>query len=90
MGVIKPYTWQAQRELKNRKQKEHKTENNEAEISMLVEQDRRLKRQKSNDNRNNECIICRKKLLEKTVNFTDSLALIAGFNPGWTWVLAGF
>ena len=37
----KPHTLQAQRELKNRKRKKHRTENNEAESSVLVEQDRR-------------------------------------------------
>ena len=60
-GCYKPYTLQVQRGLKNRKLKEHRTENNEAERSMLVEQDRQSKRQKSNDNRSNECIICGKK-----------------------------
>ena len=64
-GCYKPYTLQTQRELENRKQKEHRTENNEAEISVLVEQDRRSKRQKSNDNRSNECIICGKKTFRK-------------------------
>ena len=52
---IKPL--QSQRELENRKRKEHRIENNEAESSVLAEQDRRSKRQKSNDNRSNECII---------------------------------
>ena len=32
---------------------------------MLVEQDRRSKRQKSNDNRSNECIICGNKTFRK-------------------------
>ena len=54
----KPYTLEAQRELENRKRKEHRTENNEAKSSVLVDQDRRSKRQKPNDNRRNECIIC--------------------------------
>ena len=54
----KPYTLQAQRELENKKWKEHRTENNEAKSSVLVDQDRRSKRQKPNDNRRNECIIC--------------------------------
>ena len=40
------------------KRKENRTENNEAESSVLVELDRRSKRQKSNDNRSNKCIIC--------------------------------
>ena len=35
----KSCTSQAQRELENRKQKEHRRENNEAESSVLVEQD---------------------------------------------------
>ena len=38
-GYYKPYTLQAQRELENRKQKEHRTENNEAESTVLIEQD---------------------------------------------------
>ena len=38
-----PYTLQAQRELENRKRKEHRTENNEAKPSALVEQDRSSK-----------------------------------------------
>ena len=42
----KSYTLRAQRELENRKRKEHRTENNEAKSSVLVEQDRRSKRQK--------------------------------------------
>ena len=54
----KPYTLQAQRELEKRKQKDHRTENNEAESSVLVEQDILSKRQKSNDNSSNEGIIC--------------------------------
>ena len=33
----KPYTLQAQRKLENRKRKEHRTENNEAKSSALVE-----------------------------------------------------
>ena len=33
-GYYKPYTLQAQRELDNRKRKEHRTENNEAESSV--------------------------------------------------------
>ena len=43
-GYYKPYTSQAQRELENRKRKEQRTENNEAESSVLVKQDRRSKR----------------------------------------------
>ena len=54
----KPSILQAQRKLENRKRKEYRTENNEAKSSVLVEHDRRSKRQKSNDNRRNECIIC--------------------------------
>ena len=38
-----PYTLQAQRELENRKRKEHRTENNEAKRSAFVEQDRSSK-----------------------------------------------
>ena len=34
----KPYTLEAQRELENRKRKEHRTENNEAKSSVLVDQ----------------------------------------------------
>ena len=64
-GCYKSYTLQAQRELENRKGREHRTENNEAESSVLVEQDRYLKRQKSNDNRSNECIICGNKTFRK-------------------------
>ena len=64
-GCYKPYTLQTQRELENRKQKEHRTENNEAESSVLVEQDRRSKRQKSNDNRSDECIVCGSKTFRK-------------------------
>ena len=55
-GCYKPYTLQAQRELDNRKRKEHSTENSEPESSVLLEQDRGSKRQKSKDNRSNECI----------------------------------
>ena len=61
----KPYTLQAQRELENRKRKEHRTENNEAKSSVLVEHHRSSKRQKSNDNRRNECIICKNKTFRK-------------------------
>ena len=35
----KPYTFQAQSELENRKRKERRTENNEAESTVLKEQD---------------------------------------------------
>ena len=56
---------QAQGELENRKRKEHRTENNEVESSVLVEQDRRSERQKSNDNSSNESIICRNKTFGK-------------------------
>ena len=42
-GCCKPYTMKAQRKLEKRKRKEHTTENNEAELSVLVEQDRRSK-----------------------------------------------
>ena len=61
----KPSTLQAQRKLENRKRKEYRTENNEAKISVLVERDRRSKRQKSNDKRSNECIICKNKAFRK-------------------------
>ena len=44
-GYYKPYTLRTQKELENRKQKEHRTENNESESSVLVEQERRSKRQ---------------------------------------------
>ena len=44
-GYYKSNTLQTQKELENRKQKEHRTENNESESSVLVEQDRRSKRQ---------------------------------------------
>ena len=64
-GCYKPYTLQAQRELENRKPKEHRTENNEAEGSVLVEQDRHSKRRKSNDNRSDECIVCGSKTFRK-------------------------
>ena len=64
-GCYKPYTLQVQRELENRKRKEHRIENNEAEILVLVEQDRRSKRQKSNGNRSNKCIICGNKTFRK-------------------------
>ena len=49
----KPYTLQAQTALRkiDKKHKEHRTENNEAKSSVLVEQDRRSIRQKSNGNR---------------------------------------
>ena len=60
-----PYTLQAQREFENRKRKEHRTENNEAKNSALVEQDRRSKRKKLHDNRSNECIICGNKTFRK-------------------------
>ena len=63
-GCYKPYTLQAQRELENRKWKEHRRENDEAERSVLVEQDRRSKQQKSNDRRN-ESIICGNKTFRK-------------------------
>ena len=61
----KPHILQAQREFENRKRKEHRTENNEAKNSALVEQDRSSKRKKLNDNRRNECIICRNKTFRK-------------------------
>ena len=61
----KPYTLQLQRELENRKQNGHRTENNEAKSSVLVEQHRHSKRQKLNDNRTNECIICGNKTFRK-------------------------
>ena len=44
MGYYKPYTLQSQREFENRKRKENRTENNETQSSVLVEQDRRSKR----------------------------------------------
>ena len=53
-----------ERELEKRKRKENRTENNEAESSVLVELDRLSKQQKSNDNRSNECIICGNKTLK--------------------------
>ena len=43
-GYYKPYKVQAQREVENKKRKENRTENYEAERSVLVEQDRRSKR----------------------------------------------
>ena len=61
----KPYTLQLQRELENRKQNGHRTENNEAKSSVLVEQHRHSKQQKLNDNRTNECIICGNKTFRK-------------------------
>ena len=61
----KSYTLQLQRELENRKQNGHRTENNEAKSSVLVEQHRHSKRQKLNDNRTNECIICGNKTFRK-------------------------
>ena len=60
-----PYTLQAQREFENRKRKEHRTENNEAKNSALVEQDRGSKWKKLHDNRSNECIICGNKTFRK-------------------------
>ena len=36
----KPYTLPAQREIENRKRKEHRTDNNESKSSVLVERDR--------------------------------------------------
>ena len=39
--------------IENRKRKEQRTENNEAKISVLVEQDRRSRRQKSKKNSSN-------------------------------------
>ena len=42
---------------------------------MLVEQDRHSKRQKANDNRSNESIICGNNILENTVNFTAYVKL---------------
>ena len=50
-GYYKPYTFQAQSELENRKRKEQRTENTKV---LLVEQGRCSKRQKSNDTRGNE------------------------------------
>ena len=64
-GYYKPYKVQAQSEVENKKRKENRTENNEAERSVLVEQDRRSKRQKSNDNRSNESIICGNNIFRK-------------------------
>ena len=64
-GYYNSYTLQAQRELENRKWKEHRTENNEAGSSMLLEQDRRSKRQKSNNRKSNESIICVSKTFGK-------------------------
>ena len=55
-GYYKPYTLQAQREVENRKRKEHRAENKEAERSVLVEQD---------DNRSNESITCGNKIFRK-------------------------
>ena len=70
-GCYKPCTLQAQRELENRKRKEHRPESDEAEISVLVEQD-------DDQNDKNQMTIevmnalyAETKLLEKTVNFTD-------------------
>ena len=61
----KPSTLQPQRELENRIRKEHRTEKNEAEGSVLVKQERLSKRQKANDSRSNESIICRNKTFRK-------------------------
>ena len=61
----KPYILQTQKKLENRKRKKHRTENNEAKNSALVQQDRRSKQQKLNDNRGNDCIICRNKNFRK-------------------------
>ena len=61
----KPYTLQSPRGTENRKRKEHRTENNEAKMSVLVEQDRRSKRQKSNDNISNNGSICGNKTFRK-------------------------
>ena len=59
----KPYTLQAQRELENRKRKEHRTENNEAKSSVLVDQG-------AQNDKNHM-----RKLLEKNVNFSDYVKL---------------
>ena len=67
-GYYKPYTLQGQRELENRKSKEHRTENNEAKSSALVKWDRRSKWQKSNGNRSNECILFGNKTFRKDSN----------------------
>ena len=71
----KPYILQAQRELENRKQNGHRTENNEAKNSVLVEQHRHSKRQKLNDNRRNECIICGNKTFRKDSKLTYCVKL---------------
>ena len=39
------------------KLQENRIENSKAKCSVLVEQDRRSERQKSNENRSNECIL---------------------------------
>ena len=74
-GYYKLFTLHAQRELENRKRKGHRTESNEAESLVLVEQDRRSKQQKSNDHRSNDASYAETKLLEKTVNFIDYVKL---------------
>ena len=51
------------------KLKEHRIENNEAKSSVLAEQDRCSKRQKLNDNRSNECMICGNKTFRKDSKF---------------------
>ena len=64
-GYYKPYSSQAEGELGKRKQREHRAGNIEAKRTVLVEQDRRSKRQQSNDDRSNECIICGNKTFSK-------------------------
>ena len=52
-------------EFGKRKQSELRTGNNEAKRTVLVEQDRHSKRQQSNDDRSNECIMCGNKTFRK-------------------------
>ena len=47
------------------KLQENRIENSKSKSSVLVEQDRRSERQKSNDNSSNESIICRNKTFGK-------------------------
>ena len=63
MGVINHTRYKLKGKLKIENGKN--IENNEVEISVLVEQDRRSKRQKPNDDRSNECIISGKKTFRK-------------------------
>ena len=75
-GCNKPYTLQAQGKLESRKRKEQKTENNKAESSVLVEQDRQAQNDKNQMKIEvMNAFYAETKLLEKTINFTDYVKL---------------